>query len=89
MSLSPPTIGDNPVLYVQVRAKALRDSASSDLLSTKLDGGGITRVPLVTPLLSTFKDVVIGEFYKKDNGAPFSAADIGQIGVTLKSIPGA
>ncbi|MND14895.1 hypothetical protein D3C81_1303490 [compost metagenome] len=87
-SLAEPPIVSDEILYVQVRATMLRDAASSDKAVTKVSGGGVDRGEVTTILSNTYKDQVLGEFYKKDDGSSFKAVDVGQIGITIKSVPG-
>ncbi|MNE49543.1 hypothetical protein D3C80_1440700 [compost metagenome] len=86
-SLAEPPIVSDEILYVQVRATMLRDAASSDKAVTKVSGGGVDRAEVTTVLSNTYKDQLLGEFHKKDDGSTFKPADIGQIGISIKSVP--
>jgi hypothetical protein len=90
LSLAAPTVlGDNKVLFVRVIAKALRETAGNERLSSLVTMGGYAPAPLVTDLNDTYKDIVVGEYHKKSDGQLFTAADIGNIAIAVKSIPGA
>lgn len=90
LSLAAPTVlVDNKVLFVRVLAKALRETGAIDRLSSSLTMGGYAPAPLVTDLNETYKEVILGEYHKKSDGQLFTAADIGNIAIAVKSVPGA
>lgn len=88
VSFAPKPPSDNKILMVQVRAKAMRQTAAVDQLNSVVAIDGIPQPARTFPLTDVHKDYLLGEFYKKPNGTPFTHSDLGNMSAVIKSIPG-
>lgn len=88
VSFAPRPPSDNKILMVQVRAKAMRQTGAVDQLNSVVSIGGVAQPARTFPMTEAHKDYVLGEFYKKPNGTPFTPADLGDLSAVIKSVPG-
>lgn len=88
VSFAPKPPSDNKVLMVQIRAKAMRQTAAADQLQTVVSVAGAPQPARTFVLSDAPKDYVMAEFYKKPDGTPFTPVDLGDLSAVIKTVPG-